>query len=431
MSGATGIPFASASDVGRRRDHNEDAVHVDPPLLVVADGVGGSAKGEVASRMAIDTFVAAAARIAGSATTAEAVREMEAAVLEANAAVHGSQLHDESRRGMATTITAAVVRDGGEVVVGHVGDSRLYVLSAAGARQATADHSVVAELVRTGRLAPEDVGSHPQRNVITRALGPEADVSVDAFVAHVGPGDWLLACSDGLTEHVNDAELASIVVEHAARDPHAAAERLVALANERGGTDNITIALAQPVPSDVSGELRIEQLHAAAASTAQLPASTHEAPAEASGPIPTVRPADVQPSRQLPPLEPMQEEAAWEEPVRGRSGARGWLVAVGLVLLALLAGAFIWSQSYFLVEREDGRVGIDRGFPTMGLSVEHRDSDVIADELDPADRERLVDSHRILDREDAERVLEELPERLESTDDPAVAAPDPGTFGGA
>lgn len=432
MSDSPGIPFTSASDVGRRRDHNEDAVHVDPPLFVVADGVGGSAKGEVASRMAIDTFVAAASRIARSATTADAVREMESAILEANTAVHGSQLRDESRRGMATTITAALVRDGGEVVVGHVGDSRLYVLSAAGARQATDDHSVVAELVRTGRLAPEDVGSHPQRNVITRALGSEADVSVDAFVAHVGPGDWLLACSDGLTEHVSDAELASIVVEHAPRDPDDAARRLVDLANERGGSDNITLALAQPVPSDVSGELRIEELHAAAASTAQLPtAGPGESPAEASGPLPAIRPSGADASSELPRLEPMHEDEAWQEPVRRRSGGRGWLLGIALVVLALAAGAFIWSQSYFLVEREDGRVGIDRGFPTMGLSVEYRESDVIADELDPADRERLVDSHRILDRGDAERVLQELPERLESTDAAAAAAPDAGTLGGA
>lgn len=432
MTGGFDIPHASASDVGRRRDHNEDAVHVEPPVLVVADGVGGSAKGEVASQLAIDTFVAAAARIARSATTDEAVRAMESAVLEANSAVHESQLRDESRRGMATTITAAVVRDGGEVVVGHVGDSRLYVLSAAGARQATNDHSVVAELVRTGRLAPEDVPTHPQRNVITRALGPEADVSVDAFVAHVGPGDWLLACSDGLTEHVADHELARMVVEHAGRDPHAAAQQLVDLANERGGSDNITLAIAQPVPSDVSGELRIEELHAAAATTTRLRATgSSDAPAEASGPLPAIAPGAIAQPQELPPLEPIDDDDPWDASRPQRSGARGWLLATGIVALVLAAGAFVWSQSYFLVEREDGRVGIDRGFPTFGMSTEYRESEVLADELDPADRERLVDSRRILDREDAERVLQELPERLESTEDPNGTAPDPGTSGGA
>lgn len=419
MSGASNIPAAAASDVGRRRDHNEDAVHLDPPLLVVADGVGGSAKGEVASRMAIDTFVAAASRIAEAATSDDAVRAMESAVLDANAAVHGSQLRDESRRGMATTITAAVVRDGGEVVVGHVGDSRLYVLSAAGARQVTHDHSVVAELVRTGRLAPGDVSTHPQRNVITRALGPEPDVTVDAFVAHVGPGDWLLACSDGLTEHVDDAELARLVVEHAAHDPQAAAQALVDLANERGGSDNITLALAQPVPSDVSGELRIEHLHAAAATTDQLRAvGRSDIPADASGPLPAVDPRALERSAELPRLEPIHDGDPWQPPARRGSGAGGWLLVTALVLLAVAAGAFVWSRSYFLVEREDGRVGIDRGFPTLGLSTPHRDSEVIAEELEPADRERLVDSHRILDREDAERVLDELPERLDSTEDP-------------
>ena len=423
MSPASHMPHAARTDVGQRRDHNEDALHASPPVFVVADGVGGSAKGEVASQLSIDTFAQQAAAIVTAASAQDATSAMEHAVLAANTAVHEAQLRDASLRGMATTFVAAVVRDGGEVIVGHVGDSRLYVLSAAGARAATSDHSVVAELVRSGRLDAEDAATHPQRNVITRALGPEPDVSVDAFVLHVGPGDWLLACSDGLTEHVGAEELAPIMLEHAAR-PDEAVRALVDLANARGGSDNISVVVAQPVPSDVSGELSLEALQFAASAvgtTTQLPAAGgSEAPAHRSGPLPLIVPegsSAAETSGELPTLEPLDEDSAggWhDEPPRSHR-VRGWLLFGGIIALAAIIGGFTWSQSYFLVEREDGRVGINRGFPIGRLSVPHRSSDIVADELDPADRERLIVSHRILSREDAERVLDDLPQQIDPT----------------
>jgi protein phosphatase len=420
MSATMPIPHAALTDVGQRRDHNEDAYHVAPPVLVVADGVGGSAKGEVASSLAIEHFVQAADDVAAAGSSTDAARAMERAVLAANDAVHQSQLADETRRGMATTIVAAVVRDGGEIVVGHVGDSRLYVLGATGARQVTEDHTVVNELVRTGRITAEDAAHHPQRNVITRALGTDSDVSVDSFIIHAGPGDWLLACSDGLTEHVADGELARAVLEHP-HDPDGAVRWLVDLANERGGSDNITVIIAQPVPSDVSGELSIEALHAAAATTSQItkPVAS-EAPAQDSGPMPLVAahpaaaPATAaETSGELPRLEPVPHDDEWTEPRHGHR-RRGWFVFGTLVVLAAIAGGFLWSQSYFLIEREDGSVGINRGFPFARLATPYRSSDVVAEQLSDADRERLVESHRILSREDAERVLDELPSQLES-----------------
>ena len=416
------IPYSARTDVGQRRDHNEDAHHAQPPVFAVADGVGGSARGEVASRRALETFLEHAQAVVSARSTEDAVRAMEQAVLAANTAVHDAQRLDDTLRGMATTLSAAIVRDGGEVIVGHVGDSRLYVLSAAGARAATEDHSVVAELVRTGRLHAADVPHHPQRNVITRALGPEADVSVDAFVLHVGPGDWLLACSDGLTEHVADAELARIVLEHAS-DPDGATARLVDLANERGGIDNITVVLAQPVPSDVSGELSVEALRAAE-TTATLPVEApvvSDAPAEESGPLPTIAPPGTSPAGPsdeitgILPLGVDQQQIESREIARDRARrrTRGILALVLLFLAAAAIGGFIWSQSYFLVERADGRVGINRGFPIGRLATPHRSSDVSADELSAAERERYVDSHRILDRADAERILDDLATRVE------------------
>lgn len=415
------MPHGSRTDVGQRREHNEDSLLVEPPVFAVADGVGGSVKGEVASQTAIDRFREQAPAIVGSRTAEDARRAMEEAVLAANTGVHDAQDRDESLRGMATTIIAAVVRDGGEVVVGHVGDSRLYVLSATGARQASHDHSVVAELVRSGRLDAAEAASHPQRNVITRALGPEPDVSVDAFVMHVGPGDWLLLCSDGLTDHVHDHELAETVLANPTQ-PQLAVERLVDLANERGGTDNITVIVAQPVPSDVSGELDLEELRAAVATTSQLPpVRASAAPAEDSGPLPAI-------TDELPDLQPIDHHDgdALAEPSTPRTRRwNGWLLVLGLVVIAAIVGGFIWSQSYFLLERADGRVGINQGFPFARLATPYRSSDIVADELDASDRERLVESHRILSRTDAERVLDELPRRIDGAiDEPQEAADD-------
>ena len=394
-----------------------------------------TAKGEVASQLAIDTLAQHTAAVSHATTAREAVSAMEAAVLAANRAVHDAQLADETLRGMATTITAAVLRDGGEVVIGHVGDSRLYVVSAAGARLATDDHSVVAELVRTGRLDPADAAHHPQRNVITRALGPEPDVAVDAFAIHVGPGDWLLVCSDGLTEHVEAVELARALLEHGSADPDGAVRRLVDQANVRGGTDNITLAVAQPVPSDVSGELHVEALQAALSATATLTAvpAGDAPPAEASGPLPRIdAPRAVETSGEIPMLEPLPVDAKpWTDPVSGidpprRVRTTAFIAAA--VLVAAGIGAFMWSQSYFVVERGDGIVGANRGFPVWRLSAPYRSSDVLASELSGSDRERLVESHRILSRADVDRVLDQLPERVES-DDPLedTGAADPAS----
>lgn len=371
------IPHAALTDVGMRRDHNEDSVLVDLPILVVADGVGGSAKGEVASGLAIETFATDAKNIVNAKSQEDAINAMESAVLAANAAVHESQLHDSTRLGMATTITAAAVRDGGEIIVGHVGDSRLYILSAAGARQVSEDHSVVAELVRSGRIDAAEAAAHPQRNVITRALGPEDDVSVDAFAVHVGPGDWLLVCSDGLTEHVTASELAIIVVAHS-DDPKHAAQLLIDLANSRGGSDNITVALAQPVPSDVSGELRIEELHAATLES-PLAAADQALDSRIGQETPTESPA-VEVSGEIPVLEPINSVEPSRKRMRMASaGKRFWIILTTVVAVMLATIALMWSQCSFLAVRGDDVLTVRQGLPFLGASREVYSSDLPRD----------------------------------------------------
>src|SRR5262249_19938222 len=165
------VELSARSDVGRVRAHNEDRYLAAPPLLAVADGMGGAQAGEVAAGVAVDHLEAL-----GPDPSPEA---LQAAIVEANEAIRRMAAEDPERAGMGTTVTAALLGDGGRLELMHVGDSRAYLLRAGGLRQLTDDHSVVAELVRRGSIAPEEAEVHPQRNVITRALGAEDGVEVD------------------------------------------------------------------------------------------------------------------------------------------------------------------------------------------------------------------------------------------------------------
>jgi protein phosphatase len=220
---------AGLSHPGRRRRRNEDAFVVSPPLFAVADGMGGAKAGEIASRLA-----------------AAAVREEEAdrvnvgeLIREANRRVFERARDDASASGMGTTMTVALVEDD-HVTIGHVGDSRAYRLRAGELEQLTEDHSLVAELVRSGRLSPEEAEMHPQRSVITRALGTEADVDVDTFNVDAQPGDVFLLCSDGLTTMVGDERIVDVVGANR-NDLGRAAKQLIGDANRSGGEDNVTV----------------------------------------------------------------------------------------------------------------------------------------------------------------------------------------------
>src|SRR3954452_5069702 len=224
---------AAATHAGRKRRHNEDAFVERPPLFAIADGMGGARAGEVASRLA-----AAALEDDGAAAAAPEERVVEL-IQEANRRVFERANEDASASGMGTTMTVAIVDDGG-VTIGHVGDSRAYRLRDGDLEQLTDDHSLVAELVRSGRLTPEEADAHPQRSVITRAVGTDPDVDVDAFTVPAEPGDVYLLCSDGLTDMVDDGIIRSVFDEHS-DNLQAAAKGLVTAANRVGGDDNITV----------------------------------------------------------------------------------------------------------------------------------------------------------------------------------------------
>jgi PPM family protein phosphatase len=234
--------FAPATDPGRKRRQNEDAFVVRPPLFAIADGMGGARAGEIASALAAGALKDAETVGGGL----ERVREL---VQEANRRVHERASNDPSTSGMGTTMTVALVEPTGDITFGHVGDSRGYVLRGGTLEQLTDDHSLVAELVRRGELSARDAEIHPQRSVITRALGTDPDVDVDVFSVTPEPGDVYLLCSDGLSDMVSSETIERIVREHRG-DLKRAAKALVEAANRGGGDDNITAVLFEIVDGD-------------------------------------------------------------------------------------------------------------------------------------------------------------------------------------
>ncbi len=234
---------SALTDTGRRRPQNEDTFVCDPPLFAVADGVGGAQAGEIASRLAAAALEERPPKALGEAVLAGLLRE-------ANDRIFRHALDDPTAAGMGTVVTALLVDEAaGTIAVGHVGDSRAYRLRDERLEQVTADHSLVGELVRAGRLSTEEAEQHPHRSVITRAVGTEPSVDVETLTLEASPGDLYLVCSDGLTDIVRDEEIAELILA-AGKEPDAAAESLVAAANRNGGIDNITVVLFEIVEGD-------------------------------------------------------------------------------------------------------------------------------------------------------------------------------------
>ena len=223
------------TDTGKKRRRNEDDYVVEPPLFAVADGMGGAQAGELASSLA------AAAVREDEAELASGEDRVTELIQEANRRVYQRSSEDAAVSGMGTTMTVALVEDG-NVAFGHVGDSRAYLIRGGRLEQLTEDHSLVAELVRSGKLSPEEAEAHPQRSVITRALGTDPNVDVDTFSIQTEPGDLFMLCSDGLTSMVDDDVILE-TVEKNRRDLRRAAKALIGAANKRGGEDNITVIL--------------------------------------------------------------------------------------------------------------------------------------------------------------------------------------------
>jgi PPM family protein phosphatase len=235
------VAVGAATDVGRVRKQNEDAYLVDPPLYVIADGMGGARGGAVASNLAIESL---------GRTFHQERESLGRQVRDANEVVFERSVEDRAVAGMGTTLTAIVI-DGDQALVAHVGDSRGYLLRAGDLRQITEDHTLVNRMLKAGEISAEEAEIHPHRNVLVRSLGTEPTVKVDEFTIGLLDGDRLVVCSDGLTGMVTEDQMKAIL--ETTPDPTEAADRLVRAANRAGGIDNITV-LVLDVRDDDAGE---------------------------------------------------------------------------------------------------------------------------------------------------------------------------------
>ena len=252
------IEHAGLSDVGMRRDHNEDSYCINPDynLYIVCDGMGGHAAGEVASRIAVDTvekFTLATSNdeditwpFEFDETLSLNANRIRTAIRLANQNLIAHIQERKEFKGMGTTIVCSIV-SGDQVSIGHVGDSRIYLLRSGEIKQMTRDHSWIDEQLKQGILTPEEARKHPLRNVITRALGSKDDVIVDVMDARLQAGDVMLLCSDGLTGMLKDEEIRDLVNKNDG-DLNAACKALIDQANAEGGDDNVTVILFRYSP---------------------------------------------------------------------------------------------------------------------------------------------------------------------------------------
>ncbi|WP_139651628.1 Stp1/IreP family PP2C-type Ser/Thr phosphatase [Raoultibacter phocaeensis] len=337
--------FGSRTDIGCVRDHNEDSLVVTPPLFAVADGMGGHAAGEVASEIAVNTLAEYAPDHADS-------EALGFAVVEANRAVIRGVQEGIGREGMGCTMTAAIL-EGERLVLAQVGDSRAYLLHNANLQQLTRDHSLMADMIEAGQLTAEEARYHPNRSVITRALGSDPHMAADLYELNVEAGDRLLICSDGLTTMLQDDTIKEILMR--VKDPQRCASTLVSEANAAGGYDNTTTIVV-----DVTGHAEMRQ-----------------------------------------------KKSARKVKIS--------MVVTLLLLVLVVAGAFFGFRSYAntvaYLANDNGKVAVYRGIPgsLFGIQFNELDhtTDVSVSDLQPGVANRLNDSIRVDNLDAANALVEE------------------------
>jgi len=393
---------AGLTDVGRQRHTNEDRYYESAPVFAVADGMGGARSGEVASQIAVDEF---SHQDIADGSPEDLLAEIARA---ANRKIYELAQSDESHAGMGTTLTAAMVGDN-EISLGHVGDSRAYRFRDDKLERLTQDHSLVEELMRMGRLSPEDAEVDPRRSIITRALGPEPTVEVETCTYPAKDGDVYLLCSDGLTGMVSEDRMAQILRARSSLDQ--AARALVDEANQSGGKDNITVVLFKLVDEAAVDEGEESDT---LSGTEQLPAQSPDAGGETmviASPQSAVRSPQTPPSTAL----PTADRGPRTPPPTGRRRAR-WPLAAAVVLIIVIAavgGLYAASRElYFVGTDNTGLVTLYRGVPydlPLGIKLytQQYESSVPASALPSRQRSAVLD-HRLRSRGDAVDLLRSL-----------------------
>ena len=342
--------FGSRTDIGCLRDHNEDSLVVTPPLFAVADGMGGHAAGEVASEIAVRVL----SELAPEHPDGEALGR---AIEEANRAVIQAAREGRGRQGMGTTMTAAML-EGERLVIAQVGDSRAYLLHQGKLQQLTRDHSLMADMIEAGQLTPEEARTHPQRSVITRALGSDAHLHPDIYEINVETGDRLLICSDGLSGMIFDDQIENTL--RRVQDPQRCASQLVNEAIAAGGHDNVTVIVA-----DVTGYAEVRRKKLARKTKLSI--------------------------------------------------------ALVLVLFAAIVAGAAWGTQTYLntaayLANDNGKVAVYRGVPgsVLGLSFSHleRTTDVTVADLQPGVANRLNEGIRVDVMEAADALVKEYEDEI-------------------
>ena len=386
-------PFG-VTHAGKVRQNNEDALLVgegkDETLFVVADGIGGCEAGEVASSLAVDVL-----------KDLQPDEPFTAAIGEANRRILAAGRGDEKLSGMGTTVVA--IRFGGTqrepvAEVAHVGDSRAYLMRGGDMNPITEDHSLVAELVRSGDLTRDQAAEHPQKNLITRALGADEEVDVDTAILPVEVGDRILLCSDGLSDMVSEAGISEILAD-SPEDPERVARGLLAAALDAGGNDNITIVVVD-VKEQPAADVRERRDRRSGGTSELLALGPSGQGAEARTP-PRARPR-----RSTKAARPKRSRGFWKglgKLVRG--------LAIVLVLVAALTPIYLWGSSRYFFEFDEGEVVAYQGLPYAPLGIElnqewRRPGLTESEIKEPY--QRPIENHKLYTRDQAKRVLEDL-----------------------
>jgi serine/threonine protein phosphatase PrpC len=388
-------PFG-LTHAGKVRQNNEDALLVgegeDETLFVVADGIGGFEAGEVASSLAVDVL-----------KDLQPDEPFKAAIGEANRRIVAAGRVDEKLSGMGTTVVA--IRFGGKqgepvVEVAHVGDSRAYLMRGGVMNPITEDHSLVAELVRSGDLTRDQAAEHPQKNLITRALGADEEVDVDTAVLSVEAGDRILLCSDGLSDMVSEAGISEILAD-SPDDPERAARGLLSAALDAGGNDNITVVVVdvkeRPAPREA--DARDERERRSSGISELLKGTDARTPSR--GKAAPSRPR--RPTRAARRKRPSRLRKALGKLVRG--------LALVLVLVAALTPVYLWGSSRYYFEFDKGEVVAYQGLPYAPLGIElnqewRRPGLTESEIKEPY--QKPIENHKLYTRDQAERILEDL-----------------------
>jgi PPM family protein phosphatase len=399
--------FIERTDIGRQRRGNEDSSFARPPVFVVADGMGGAQAGEIASRIAVETFER------GLPDDGSPEERLAACVQTANKQIYERSRTEHERAGMGTTLTAAYLDDT-QVAIAHVGDSRAYLFRDGKLQRLTRDHSLVGELVRQGKLTEEQAEEHPQRSIITRALGPEPTVDVDTSTYPGRAGDVLLLCSDGLTSMISEEQIADTLAS--SEDLASAADQLIDEANAAGGRDNITVVLFRL--EEVGADAPIEHETMVGVPAPGAPPGAGAPTASTVAPPPD-SPSTTTTAAVRVPLARTQGRPSDVDGTASRRRSRRFvkplavLLTIVIVLGLIGAGGYLASrQLYFIGTNSQGIVTVYRGFPYdlpagVHLYETYYVSGVPASEIPPDRRSSLL-NHHLRSQKDASSLVRTL-----------------------